>query len=196
MSKFAGNASRLLSALLAVILIAVLSIGCAGTNTQPAQGNQQPAQENKQSTSNSPVQITGYTLVKSPEKMPYGGGQFQIKNNKISNVQQVLGPPDNQVWAKAGHQFVVLSVNIAAKNEKKWIKTVRSAQLVEENGNSKYMDLWYFNGGYRPSHLLGWGLSGFNPGPQTKLAFHMQDPLPPKLKVKILDKELGFLEDM
>jgi hypothetical protein len=100
------------------------------------------------------------------------------------------------VWAKDVHQLVVLSVNIATQNEREWIEIVTSAQLVEQNGNSKYADLWYFNGAFRPCTLLTFGLSGFNPGQQTKLAFHMLDPLPPKLKVKIQNREMGFLEDM
>ena len=182
---------------LSAFLIAILLAGCGGTQTQAVQKNVQPTQINKTSASQDiSVQVLEYALIKSIEKLPFGGQQFQITNNKISNNQQVLGPPDNEVWAKDGHQFVVLSVNIATQNEREWIEIVTSAQLVEQNGKSKYADLWYFNGAFRPRTLLTFGLSGFNPGQQTKLAFHMQDPLPPKLKVKIQNREMGFLEDM
>ena len=193
MKEFRINANNLLSA----FLIAVLLTGCGGTQTQPTQKNTQPTQTKKTSTSQDiPVQILEYSLIKSTEKLPFGGQQFQITNNKISNNQQVLGPPDNEVWAKDGHQFVVLSVNIDTQNEREWINIVTSAQLVDQDGKSKYANLWYFNGAFRPYTLLTFGLSGFNPGQQTKLAFHMQDPLPPKLKVKIQNREIGFLEDM
>ena len=196
MKYLSSKRNLVLVIVLSTSIFSFLLIGCGGTQKQTAQ-SPQPAQTQKTYNSvNNNVQILGYSLIKRTEKIPYGGGKFQIINNKISNTEQVLGPPETEAWAREGNQFVVLSVNINVQQEQEWIRILTSAQLVDQSGKSKYMDLWYFNGAYRPRTLLTWGLSGFNPGPHTKLVFQMKDPLPPKLKVKIQNKEMGFLEDM
>ena len=175
---------------LLLVLIAIVFIGCGTRQTQPAQ-----SQKNISSMS-SPVEIIGYSLIKSNEKLPYRNAVLQITNNRVTNNDELLGPPNNFASAKDGHQFVVIAVNIATTNKKKWIDTVASAQLVDQNGKAKFLDLWYINGAFRPRQFFPSNLSGFNPDRQTKIAFHMEDPLPPKLKLIIQNKDLGFLDDM
>lgn len=194
LNKFSLSGQKILTA----ILITFVLTGCGGTRAQPAQKNIQPIQlVEKKASQNIPVQILNYSLIKSPEKIPLGGGsEIKIENNKVSNKQKFLGPPDEWASAKPGNQFVVISLNIVAQNEKEWNEVVTSAQLVDQIGNSKYADLWYFNDAFRRINLLTFGLLDFNPGQQTKIAFHMNDPLPPKISLKIQNKEIVFLEDI
>lgn len=175
---------------LLIVLIAIVFIGCGARQTQPTQ-SQTNFQNNKTS-----VEITGYSLLKPNEGLPYRHVAFQITNNKITNNDEVLGPPNNTARAKEGHQIVVLSVKIATTNERKWTEAVTSAQLVDQNGNATSMDLIYIKGAFRPRQIFAFDLSGFNPSQQTKIAFQMEDPLPPQLKLKILNRDMGFLEDM
>lgn len=175
---------------LLLVLIAIVFIGCGARQTPPAQS------KNNISSMSTPVEIIGYSLIKSNEKLPYRSALLQITNNRITNNDDLLGPPNNSASAKDGHQFVVIAVNIATKNKKKWIDTVASAQLVDQNGKVNYLELWYINGAFRPRQFFPDNLSGFNPDQQTKLAFYMEDPLPPKLKLIIQNRDLGFLEDI
>ncbi len=138
---------------------------------------------------------TGITVTKvtaTKEKLPMGTTKVQIKHNKI-DPKEIFGPPVDEAWATEGNVFLIFWVEINADSDKKRLELVRSAYLVDAEGNKYELDLWYFNEAYRVTHFIS-AAEGLGVGSETRLGFHILDPLPEGIKLMSDQLEVAFLK--
>jgi hypothetical protein len=125
-------------------------------------------------------------------KLPMGNTQFNITNNTIDN-NELFGPPVTEAWAKEGHVLLIFWVKIEVDSDKEWLDLVRSVYLVDAQEVKYNLDLWYFKEAYRVTHFME-SAEGLGLGSETRLGFHIKDPLPSGLKLKVDQREVALIK--
>mgnify|MGYP000954005176 CR=1 FL=1 len=165
------------------------------------------------STASSAIAAAFSSLLNSPDSKFQLGVDYQQgeRGNDVDRLN-IDNQVDVSVSTQVSDRVIIngkVGVPVGAQTQSSVVGEVKVEVLLNKEGNfrgtifNRQNEIQYsaeeegYTQGVGLSYQVNFNnLSGFNPEPQTKLAFHMKDPLPPKLKIIIQNKELGLLEDM